>query len=348
MSGGSLSFIYLLTFIVSVALVIFLLRKAHIIPQFWGNAISLNNIDTQKSASQILAYYTAGYDLLPLHSGFKDNSFYSVMLTVNHNDNKTPSYSVPNTILYSLDLPFVSNAHIVGISKKWQNFLPNFADYVVGSGFDTISLEGDFNSYFALYAPESQQTQVRYVFDPAAMEYVVDYCQNYFWEIYNDTMYFAIEPNHKDADVLDNSLEFIKQIKPAIVKKFPDTKARKEHYKKAILNETIGISFLCPICKTKMNLSQYWQECPKGHGRLLQAKTLSMLRNQTIFKDKTLIEDISFHGAMTRKDQIICPSCKGSMAPVNYAMSGIIIDSCQNPKCLYRWLDAGELSKIIK
>ena len=161
-------------------------------------------------------------------------------------------------------------------------------------------------------------------------------------------MYFAVEPNHKDADALNNSIDFIKQIKPAIIKQFPDAKARELHYKKTNLNETIGSALLCPICKSKMKLTQYWQECPKVHGRLLQAKTLSMLRNQTINQDKNLIEDNLLDSSVNHKDQIICPNCNDIMLPVNYAMSGIIIDSCQNPKCLYRWLDAGELSKIIK
>ena len=341
--------IILIAIIVSLVFIYYLLYKSGLLPKMiYINSYDKHLLKSTKPASQILAYYTAGYDLLPLHNGFKNNLFYSVMLTVAHKDSNLPSFSVPNTIIYSLDLPFMSNAHIVGISKKWQNFLPNFAEYVASSGFDNISLEGDFNNYFALYAPSSQQNQVRYVFDPAAMQYVVDYCQNYFWEIYNDTMYFAVEPNHKDTDVLNNSIEFIKQIKPAIINQFPDTRARELHYKKATLNETFGSALLCPICKSKMKLTQYWQECSKGHGRLLQAKTLSMLRNQTINQDKYLVEDKLLGSSVNHKDQIICPNCNDIMLPVNYAMSGIIIDSCQNPKCLYRWLDAGELSKIIK
>ncbi|MBP9820725.1 zf-TFIIB domain-containing protein [Candidatus Saccharibacteria bacterium] len=341
--------IIIITIIISLLFIYYLFYKSGLLPRFWFNNIHDKHLlISTKPASQILAYYTMGYDLLPLHNGYINNLFYSVMLTVTHKNNDSPSYSVPNTIIYSLDLPFMSNAHIVGISKKWQSSLPHFAEYVIGSGFQKISLEGDFDNYFSLYAPESQQTQVRYVFDPAAMEYVVDYCQNYFWEIYNDTIYFAIEPNNKDADVINNSIDFIKQIKPAIIKQFPNAKSREMHYKKSTQNEAIGSAFLCPICKTKMKLTQYWQGCQKGHGRLLQAKTLSMLRNQKINQDKNLLENVSINGIKNRTDQIICPNCKDKMAPVNYAMSGIIIDSCQNSKCLYRWLDTGELSKILK
>lgn len=56
-------------------------------------------------------------------------------------------------------------------------------------GTQKLLLEGDFNNYFTLYAPEEYKTDALYVFTPDVMLALVESSHNYDIEIIDDTMY---------------------------------------------------------------------------------------------------------------------------------------------------------------
>lgn len=57
-------------------------------------------------------------------------------------------------------------------------------------GAQKLHLEGDFNSYFTLYAPDQYQQDALYIFTPDVMETLVRYAQNVDLEIIDDRILF--------------------------------------------------------------------------------------------------------------------------------------------------------------
>lgn len=94
----------------------------------------------------------------------------------------------------------------------------------------------------------------------------------------------------------------------------------------------------CPICETPLLQEQAYFICPRGHGSLLSGGQLDKL------KDRPIAEANLSSTEPIKPKQLVCPHCGGSMAKVNYDDSEIFIDSCT--QCPYRWLDAGEITKI--
>lgn len=95
---------------------------------------------------------------------------------------------------------------------------------------------------------------------------------------------------------------------------------------------------ICPVCQAA--LAQTQNEaliCNSGHGLLLTGKMLH--EGLSIQSD---VPPQSSQQNITKPLQ--CPNCSNEMVKTDYDSKGVIIDSC--PSCPYRWLDAGELTKI--
>jgi Zn-finger nucleic acid-binding protein len=314
-----------------------LLRSSNKIP----DKFLTNIIDNDISSSLLLAYYTKGHELLNIANGEMHGMFYDIYIT-SRSQLKNEPWASSGTIIYKLELSFNTNAHLIGISNKIKGKMSEIEMYITTNNLEKIDLEGDFPNYFSLYAPNSQKMHARYVFDPAAMAYVVDYCQEFYWEIVNGEIYFVAENSHDSTRVVSSSIDFVKQIEPAIKQEFPDITDKIKQRRRTHKNEKIGLSLTCPVCKSIMQAHQAYQECPKGHGRLLQAATLGNYRGGKL-EHPPALQPVIRENFQT----LFCPNCHKEMQLVNYADSDVIIDSCTNTQCLYRWLDAGELTKII-
>jgi hypothetical protein len=108
--------------------------------------------------------------------------------------------------LCSVELPYVSGAHLVG--------LPIASTLAIkGKQLEPVVLEGDYPNYFRLYADKGQQSKSRYVLHPAAMEFTIDFCRSYEWEIVEDTLYFLNSGRLPSHDIIDS---FIKKIERVI------------------------------------------------------------------------------------------------------------------------------------
>lgn len=82
---------------------------------------------------------------------------------------------------------------------------------------EKITLEGDFNDSFDVYAGLNQQSLVRYIFDPLAMVHFMDFFPYNFWEIVGSEMYVAITSNHENStSVLKNAVKLLDEIRPAV------------------------------------------------------------------------------------------------------------------------------------
>lgn len=99
----------------------------------------------------------------------------------------------------------------------------------------------------------------------------------------------------------------------------------------------------CPIC-AKLLVKQDDTFLCEQHGMLLSGRVLHQARSQKI--NPTVDKDASkTRVSNTPSMVIVCPNCSSNMTPVDYVHTGIIIDSC--PTCEYRWLDKGEMEKIL-
>jgi hypothetical protein len=73
------------------------------------------------------------------------------------------------------------------LDSRKNNFLGSNLPDTFSRG-QTLSLEGDFNNYFTLYAPKEYERDALYVFTPDVMAAVVDAGQAYDMEVVDDNL----------------------------------------------------------------------------------------------------------------------------------------------------------------
>ncbi|HEY0965151.1 MAG TPA: hypothetical protein VGE13_01600 [Candidatus Saccharimonadales bacterium] len=75
------------------------------------------------------------------------------------------------------------------LDAKKNNFFGKISNLPDGFSKDqTLSLEGDFNNYFTLYAPKQYESDALYVFTPDVMAAVIDAGQAYDMEVIDDNL----------------------------------------------------------------------------------------------------------------------------------------------------------------
>ena len=291
----------------------------------------------------LFSYFTTGNDLFcaDRHElrGVEGGAACSRMVTLPRKG-EDPSLVPAGAALILVELSFTSKLHLLAIAKgsKLDQLNPTYS----GSVMEKAELEGDFDDYFSIYIEKGQGVQLRYVFDPEAMEYVIDFCRKYHWEIIDDTIYFAAKVGLPDDKTI---AEFIAQIRPALIDKVVavplDNPLTASSIDKSEKPKPLGKSrFKCPICQQNMDEYRHWHECPSGHGQLILGKFLT---------DDQIKQEFLAEGGKNQDDEphqnITCPACGSPMTPVRYGGSKTAIDSCTS--CYYRWLDGGELQKIL-
>lgn len=316
-----------------------------------------------ENSSEILAYYSAGQTLTNAGrgqlNGIRFTSYVSAPITPSESSiadgvaaglagrfgrfggrsNSRPdrplSYVNSVAAIFVLDLPFNTQAHLLGLSKEHKIDRFQFENFLFANGLVRVELEGDFGDYFDIYAAKGQEVQVRVVLNPESMEFVVDYCRAHFWEINASELYIVASESDKGSDdIIRDSQRFVEQIKPALLPGDPG--AAPVHHETPY-GEYDGPQLPCPICQQKMTITDNYHLCPAGHGALIGGRDLIRLRQH----DLMMAADPSKaqkHGALT------CPNCRHQMEAVDYEESGEIIDSC--PNCPYRWLDADDIARL--
>lgn len=240
--------------------------------------------------------------------------------------------------VYSVELPFTSGVHLLGIPKKGEDF--DISTW--GSVMEPVELEGDYPDYFSLYADKGEQMESRFVLDPKAMQFTVDFCKEFSWEIVDDALYFASENRPASFGLID---QFVKEIRPALETKSDRTATPQMTMPYAHFE---GRSMNCPICSKRLIPSEEWLGCPDGHGVLVTAVQLSDLRNIEDNDNNNEVEELnvehSGHNPVGHTE-LQCPYCQNTMKSTPFAFTNVQIDVC--PKCMFRWLDAGEAKRLF-
>lgn len=285
-----------------------------------------------KNTPILFLYYAQNGRFVPIHKVKRDGLSIFVYRSFKV-DGKGKSAT-----MFSVYLPFKTNIHLLAITKR--DDMSQFRIDKIDSVMEPVSLEGDYHNYFTLYAEKNTQMEARYVLDPKAMAFTIDFCKSHSWEIRESEFYFVQEdvPNLKgdDTSMWDDINRFIKEIKPAVTTPLSNEELRiRNPYGSAVQHKD---SITCPVCRVKLTeTSDEVYECHSGHGCLLHGSDLIKLR-----KKKLKLEFTKENNSTTNHKNIDCPSCGSAMQKVPYAMTSVMIDSCNN--CQFRWLDSGELT----
>lgn len=240
----------------------------------------------------------------------------------------------PNPLygLYVVELPFVAAAHVLGLTKGQPT--PLKVDINSSTNFEKMTLEGDYPNYFDLYVEKDQQMEGRYVLDPKAMVFTVDFCRNFNWEIVGSSLFFLSASELPTHAIVD---QFVAEIRPAVDTGKPTL--RHSHDLPYVTVQPLKIN--CPICQARLKPGDEWLLCPSNHGILVTGGQLIRLRQSA---DPKLLASVLAGNEVHDGRVLACPHCGAEMRAVKYQNSGMYIDSCS--MCRYRWLDYQETDEI--
>jgi Zn-finger nucleic acid-binding protein len=292
----------------------------------------------------VIAAGSYAYRRKGLRPSFRDSPVLLVQSTqgelINGHQGNTPAglpytYLLGSLNLFSNDssigvfavyLPFQTKAHLVGLPRGGDKIqLRSF-----NSAMEPVELEGDYPQYFQLFADRGQQADSRYILDPKAMVFTIDFCKDAYWEIANNTLYFFSDTQLPSFEILD---QFVEEIRPAVEVSTP-----KDHSRIAY-GHTQMTTLLCPICDTQLVDGDAWLECPQQHGLLITGRQMRDYREKMIPVD----DRVAYRDGRTEK--LKCPYCAQSMIPSRFQNTDITIDRCS--KCIYRWIDTPEVAGIL-
>jgi Zn-finger nucleic acid-binding protein len=235
-------------------------------------------------------------------------------------------------LIYRVELPFSTKVHLLSIPKTEGviQLVPDNGNSLL----EKVNLEGDFSSYFSIFAERNQQVDARYILDPKAMLFTIDFCKSHNWELINNELYFLQSTSTTTGDPTDmfnDILPFIEEIKPAVSRPLTAIEIRNA----TPYGQDRRQDLQCPICASTMQNKKTYFICPKQHGILLPGKELAALRKG----QKITIAATTPHP--NTEEQLKCPSCGEQLEKVSYNGKYHVIDSCSH--CPYRWLDAAEV-----
>ncbi len=273
----------------------------------------------------LLSYFTKDTArITPFHEGSIGEMHYSVFATTE-----------TQATIIRVELDFTTKAHLLSVPL---GSAVNADAILAGSTMEPVDLEGDYNTVFALYAAPGQQETARYLLDPAAMAFTLDFCQSQCWEIIGAELYFlqlAGEQAEGDSTLMIEDVpRFVEEIKPVLARPL----GLEQRQANAPYHVDRRDDLPCPVCSAAMPNQTTHFACPSKHGILISGRYLGQLDDGQL--------DISGHNVAAIEDRgpIVCPACKHTMQKTPYNGSLTIIDSCTN--CPYRWLDGVDIAAI--
>ncbi|HSX42826.1 MAG TPA: hypothetical protein VLF59_01945 [Candidatus Saccharimonadales bacterium] len=287
-------------------------------------------------ASAIIDFYTAGHNLINAGTGIVDGMRYSMYLTMPAEKQYGEAYVPGSAVIYVLDLPFNTQAHLLGLSRLYQLNRLQFESFITSNGLSKTDLEGDFPDHFDVYTGPDQGFRIRSVLKPDATQFVERYCSTHFWELHDSELYFVVtEHAIGDVNFITESQQFVDAIRPTLAPGDPNAPIVHHEVPYDIYD---GPPLNCPVCQREMELHDgCWFMCAQGHGALMTGRELGRLEKQLL-----MITIDSAHAV--HHGPLICPHCAKLMELVHYQGGPIEIDSCTN--CPFRWLDANEIGSI--
>ncbi len=256
-------------------------------------------------------------------------------LTLLHVIGVSPSGSASEKAesMFMVELPFVTAAHLVGVPIARLRQLTS-----AHAAMEPVMLEGDYPQYFRLYTEQDGQTESRYMLDPKAMAFTIDFVKEYYWEIRDNALFLIGDETLPSLDTVDR---FVAEIRPAVEQ--PNLNHRNPG--KLSYVERGFRTVNCPVCSKVLVGGKEWLECPDGHGCLVTGKQLMLLRKLTAKEARGLPLRPRVGGEITRPSEVSCPYCHTTMTPSLFPGTEVEIDICSH--CGYRWFDSHELLGIL-
>lgn len=121
-------------------------------------------------------------------------------------------------IMY-IQLPYKSDLHLLAHGGKDSEFEALLRHTQLNNSVVPVVLEGDFPSYFNLYSDPSHEVELRQVLDPATMAFLVDFCTENDWELYQDHLYMVRRPGAtagNDTPLPEDAKNFARRILPTL------------------------------------------------------------------------------------------------------------------------------------
>lgn len=245
--------------------------------------------------------------------------------------------------IYAVSLPFIADIHLLGITKQ-NNTAARLAPLI--STMQPVKLEGDYDAYFSLFVAGDEQMESRVLLDPAAMEYNIDFCAAYTWEICNNTLYFVSQGELPDLSVVD---AFVKQLTPAVGTQPTASLIPKLQHAESL--SPIASKLLCPLCSSALRAGHRWLSCPNGHGYLIKAADIVATRRHMNDMARVVKASIntppSVITPVTAVDHgdLHCPNDQSVMEKSAYQETSAFLYTCT--QCVYRWIDGKDLDIIL-
>jgi hypothetical protein len=172
-------------------LVFLILICIYIIYRRYGSSLSDTNIDgtTNAQDSSIISSANLLEDTALVSLDKSTMSGYQYNLLSNKS----------NRVMLLITLHHNTNLHLVAVGDKSDAGL-SLTQKIKNKFLEPVKLEGDFPDYFKLYCSTDKQIELRELLDPTAMALLVDFCQAYDLEIFNDTLYISQAANAKDKN----------------------------------------------------------------------------------------------------------------------------------------------------
>jgi hypothetical protein len=204
-------------------------------------------LKTYSQASLIMTIYTIGVSLMKVSSGKINLYPYTILVTTpmdinqkfdsssNYTDSEIDVNNLPKTstvpmgdirspigqMIMKIDLPVKSSVHIAGFSLKDDKFKMLLGNTNLESSLTQVKLEGNFPEYFRLYCSSGKEVELLELLDPTNMQFLVDFCESFNFELIDTTLYFtkSNSSNRSDNGILTKSAEdFANRILPILLR----------------------------------------------------------------------------------------------------------------------------------
>lgn len=192
--------------------------------------------------SIIMTMYSLGVKLETVSQGSLDNNPYTLLVTTPLDINLEASalseefmhtrkigsdlpaaafHSPSGKVIMRVTLPTASLVHFAGFSLEDEGFRTLLGSTGIDTFMASVSLEGDFPDYFRLYCSKGHEIELREVLDPTRMEFLVSFCKNLNWELFENTLYFSeahssTSDNDNNVSTVQAAEEFAQKILPTL------------------------------------------------------------------------------------------------------------------------------------
>ena len=92
-------------------------------------------------------------------------------------------------LIVTLDSPVL--IHVVAVGKK-PGLMDDLNVLRLQKYLSKVTLEGDYSDHISMFCTKGMEMELLQLFDPSDMAYFMDFCRNYNFEIYKDSLYISM------------------------------------------------------------------------------------------------------------------------------------------------------------